>query len=168
MITSLALNQAHTPGQAGVVAIEVKDRKLNLKDTLAELDEAIANRGAQAGLMVFARQSLAPIKVPFASFGNRGVVVFDKETGDGVALRVGLSWARCEVLGQTGAPAVKADIKGALALIDKAKESLKTVSVVKRYLTGGHTQLSHAENQVDKLVSEVERTLSELKSKLGT
>jgi hypothetical protein len=39
--------------------------------------------------------------------------------------------------------------------------------VVKRYLTGGHTQLSHAETQIDKLVNEVETTLDELASKLG-
>jgi hypothetical protein len=163
----VTLNQEDTPGASGVIAIEVKDRKLNLRDALAELDAAIANRGASTGLIVFSRQSLAPVKAPFAQFGHRGVVVFDKDSGDGLALRVALSWARCEVARQLGTPTLKADIKGALALVDKAKEALKTESVVKRYLTGGHTQLNHAEKQVERLVAEVRAILTELAPKLG-
>ena len=57
----VTLNADATPGTTGHVVVEVKDRKLSMRETHAELERAMKNRGATAGVIVFSRQEKAPI-----------------------------------------------------------------------------------------------------------
>ena len=74
--------------------IECKDRSLALKKALDELDLAIANRDAHAGVMVFSSQAVAPGTEPFRWFDRRAIVVLDKDELDPHALRLAYLWAR--------------------------------------------------------------------------
>ena len=91
------LNPKDTGGRALRVVVEAKDRPLSMPKTLAELDAAILNRGAVAGVIVFRNQRLAPIAgrslrcLP----GNRIIAVWDdNNAGDDLALEVAVQLAR--------------------------------------------------------------------------
>jgi hypothetical protein len=91
------LNPKDTGGRALRVVVEAKDRPLSMPKTLAELDAAMLNRGAVAGVIVFRNQRLAPIAgrslrcLP----GNRIIAVWDdNNTGDDLALEVAVQLAR--------------------------------------------------------------------------
>lgn len=164
---TVLLNQDDTPGQALSYVVEVKDKKLSLKEALAELDESMQNRGSDAAVMVFSRQQLAPVRAPYAQFGNRAIAVLEKETADELALRVALAASRCLLLRNLNGTTAEADIDGALTLIDKAREALKTEATIKRFLTGSQKQAGEAAGHVRKLVGEVETILAELAARLG-
>jgi hypothetical protein len=91
------LNPKDTGGRALRVVVEAKDRPLSMPKTLAELDAAMLNRGAVAGVIVFRNQRLAPIAgrslrcLP----GNRIIAVWDdSNAGDDLALEVAVQLAR--------------------------------------------------------------------------
>ena len=91
------LNPKDTGGRALRVVVEAKDRPLSMPKTLAELDAAMLNRGAVAGVIVFRNQRLAPIAgrslrcLP----GNRIIAVWDdNNAGDDLALEVAVQLAR--------------------------------------------------------------------------
>jgi hypothetical protein len=62
-----------------------------LKRALDELDAAMRNRDATAGLMVFASQAACRISEPFQWFDHKALVVLDKEYLDVQAPRLGVS-----------------------------------------------------------------------------
>lgn len=91
------LNPKDTGGRALRVVVEAKDRPLSMPKTLAELDAAMLNRGAVAGVIVFRNQRLAPIAgrslrcLP----GNRIIAVWDdNNAGDDLALEVAVQLVR--------------------------------------------------------------------------
>lgn len=62
----VTVNPAHTPGRTARYVFEAKDKKkVSLKNALAELDAALANRDAAAAIMVFADTTLCPVDEPF-------------------------------------------------------------------------------------------------------
>lgn len=83
-----------TFGTEARFVIEAKDRALSMSKTLAELDGAMANHQAAAGIAVFARTDLAPVSLQFWYSGSRAVLVFDKDDPDPRALQLAYQWAR--------------------------------------------------------------------------
>ena len=86
----VVLNPDDAAGQDVCFTLEAKNQQLNLRDTLQELDAAIANREALAGIAVFAKAEQCPGDAPFQSYGNRALVVYDPRDGDdaGAAARL--------------------------------------------------------------------------------
>ena len=74
--------------------VEAKDKPMTLKKALDELDAAMRNRDAEAGLMVFASQGECPVNEPFQWFDHKALVVLDKDELDACALRLACLWAR--------------------------------------------------------------------------
>jgi hypothetical protein len=68
-----------TRGATARYVLELKDRKLGLNATFAELERAMANRDASVGIAVFSRDQHAPVPGPFQFWGNYGIVVLDKD-----------------------------------------------------------------------------------------
>jgi len=83
-----------TFGKCGRYVLEIKDTRLSTAKTLEEVDRAISNRGALAGIAVFSKQANAPTAAPFHYLGNRAIVVLDKTETDDKALKLALLWAR--------------------------------------------------------------------------
>ena len=75
----VTLNEADTLGKVGRYVLEVKDSKLSTAKTLEELDRAISNREALAGIAVFSKQGNAPSAAPFHYVGNRAIVVLEED-----------------------------------------------------------------------------------------
>lgn len=147
---------------------ECKDRSLPLKKTLDELDLAIANRDAAAGVMVFSSQEVAPGREPFQWFDRRAIVVLDKDELDPHALRLAYLWARWVATRDASTACDTVDVERMLAVIERAARSLRTASAVR----GSHTQakkaIDQAGRQLDSLLADVQSSLDELESALGS
>lgn len=143
-------------------AVEVKDRSLPLKKALDELDLAIANRDAQAGMMVFSNQGLAPGSEPFQWFDRRAIVVLDKDELDPHALRLAYLWARWVATRDASNAGDEVDADRLLALIESASRGLRTASSIR----GSHTQakkaIDQAGRQLDALLTDIQAALDEL------
>jgi hypothetical protein len=61
----VTVNPASTPGRTVRYVLEAKDKRMTLKATLEELDQALANRDADAAVMVFASSACCPVSEPF-------------------------------------------------------------------------------------------------------
>lgn len=66
---TVIINPADVGGKDARYVIEAKDTALRLRDILAELDRAIANRGGLAAVAVFVRSSQCPGGEPFQIYG---------------------------------------------------------------------------------------------------
>jgi hypothetical protein len=164
----VALSTDATPGAAGRIVLEIKDKKLSMRETHAELERAMKNRDAQAGVIVFSREEHAPTALPLQMFGSKIVVVLDKDELDERALRLAIAAARCVVQRQTNSTVSGAnDIEAALALVEEGQRALALRSTAKRCLTQAQRQLVGAGDGIDQLVDKLDEVLRHIADKLG-
>lgn len=160
------VDSAFARGDARFV-VECKDRSLPLKKALDELDLAMTNRDAQAGVMVFSSQEVAPGTEPFRWFDRRAIVVLDKDEVDPNALRLAYLWGRWVVTREASSTIGEVDVDRLLTVIEDAARTLKTASTVR----GSHTQarkaIDQAGRQLDALLADVQASLDELESALS-
>jgi hypothetical protein len=90
------LNPDTTLGRDLRIVAESKAQPLGIKAALTELDRAMENREAQAGVLVFASSDLAPLKgrTLRAYPGNRFIAVYDREEETSLALEAACHLAR--------------------------------------------------------------------------
>jgi hypothetical protein len=164
----VTLNRDDTFGCEACFAIEVKNRKLNLRSTFAELDEAIANREAHAAIAVFRSQEQAPSAVPFMYSDDKAIAVLDPDDGDDSALRLAYMWARWTVRKQIAASDEDeaVDLERVRCLLDDASRSLERHATIKRAHTAARKGIDHAGEQVEALVFETRQALDELQAEL--
>jgi hypothetical protein len=164
---TVALNPDDTAGQDVSYVIEAKNQKLTLRDTLRELDQAIANRGSLAGIAVFAKTQQCPGAGPFQYYGNRAVVVFDPSDRDDLALRLACSWARWVARRQLGTGVDKVDLERIGALIDDARQALRLHGTISTALKTSKTKIDHALGHVADLVVGVETALAGITNEIA-
>ncbi len=163
----VTLNDADTSGVRAAYVVEAKDKKgLGLREALDELDQAIDNRAAQAGVIVFAGQEKAPIDTPCRAYGNKVVVVLDKADPDEQPLRLALMAARLGVQRELHGPAGELDLDGALALIDEGQRALACHATIKRCHSAARNQIESAASQTATLIQRIENVLDQLGEKL--
>jgi hypothetical protein len=163
----VTLNPEDTAGQAAGYVLEAKNQQLNLRDTLREVDGAIANRQALAGIAVFAKHDQCPGDVPFQQYGNRALVVYDASDGDDVALRLACCWARWVVRRQLGAAGDEIDLDRIGSLIEDARQALRTRSTIDRALTTSANKITEARGHLGTLVTEVEVALAAIEGEIA-
>jgi hypothetical protein len=163
---AVTLNEADTPGRRAHYVVEVKDRKLSLRDALRELDRAIKNRDATAGVIVFSSQDKAPIAVPLQLFGNKAIAVLDKDDPDERPLRLALVSARCAVQRQLYAPGDGGDVEAALVLVEEGQRALACHSAIKRCHSAAQNQITSAAGHVQALVDQLDEILGQIAAKL--
>lgn len=163
---SVTLNDADTPGKHGQYIVEVKDRKLTLREALRELERAMKNRGAKAGVLVFSSQDKAPVEVPLQLFGNKAIAVLEKDDGDERPLRLALVSARCAVQRELYAAGEGGDVDAALALVEEGQRALACHSTIKRCHTAAQNQITSATGQVNALVGQLDEILGQIALKL--
>jgi hypothetical protein len=148
--------------------LEAKHRSKSLRDILAELERAMSNRGALAGIAVFARQEQAPTSVPFHCSGNRAIVVLDPDGADDGALRLAYMWARWVVRRElSGLDADRLDPQRIAARIDEASRALERVRTIRRCHTQARRGIEQAGRELDLLNGEVVAALEALRLELG-
>jgi hypothetical protein len=163
----VTLNPADTGGQDACYVLEAKDSKLKLRDILKELDEAITNRGALAGIGVFAKPAQSPAAAPFQPYGNRALVTFDKDEGDDLALRLGCAWARWVARRQLVADMDRVDLERIGSRIEAARQALRTASTIGTALKTSKTKIDQALGHVATLVSDVESALDGIEDEIA-
>ncbi len=90
------LNPDITLGRDLRIVVESKAQPLGVKAALEQLERAMENREAQAGVLVFASADLAPLKgrALRAYSGNRFIAVYDREEKGPLALEAACHLAR--------------------------------------------------------------------------
>ena len=131
----------------------------SLKKVLDELAEAMANREASAGVAVFASQHKAPIATPFESFGDKAIVVLDKDQPDEHALALACAWARWVVRRSLVEESDEVDLDQIGAAVEDGRRALARISNVRRAHSAAKKRIDEASGQVDDLVGDVEAVL---------
>jgi hypothetical protein len=155
-----------TPRSTARYVIEVKDRTLSQNAALAELDEAIANRNAGAGILVFARQAECPVRSPFQWFDSKALVVLDKDSLDPHALRLACLWARWIVTRDADTETDSVDQVRVAALLDDARCSLKTTAAIRGSHTKAKKAIDDAGRQLGEMVDGLTEALDALESEM--
>jgi hypothetical protein len=157
----VTLNPDDTGGQTRRAVIEAKDRKLSMRNILEELDEAMANRGAEVAIAVFSAQELAPTHVPFHVVGNRAIVVLDKRSGDDAALKLAYLWARW-MLRRVEGDEAEVDTARIQQMVDEARRALTRMGTIKGAHSTIRKKVDEAAKQLECMHDEVEEALTEL------
>jgi hypothetical protein len=163
----VTLSLEATRGRAARYVVECKDRRLPLAEALAEIDRGMRNREALAGIMVFSSAANAPIAGDFQDFGDKAIVVLDKDEGDARALRLACLWARWVVGRELAGTAEELDRERVLLLVDRARRALNAASTVRRSHTAARNQIDEAVKHFDGLVCAVDEALAELVGELA-
>jgi hypothetical protein len=162
------LNPRDTGGRALRVVIEAKDRGLSMPKTLAELDAAMLNRGAVAGIIVFRDQRLAPIAGrPLRSLpGNRIIAVWDdRDVGNDLALEVAVQLARTLAMTAEREDA-KLNRKALSDRISRMVNIVESADDIKRGIRGARKALDSAEDAYQAMRDDALAVLYELQDRV--
>jgi hypothetical protein len=163
----VTVNPEETRGLAANIVFECKDKKLGLKKILDELDGAMANRDASVGIAVFASADIAPIGVPFAPYGNKAILVLDKEDPDPSAVRLAYMWGRWVAKRELAGKDDAVDLARVESLLDDARRALQRATQMKKCHTTARKSIDEATAQVEGLVAEVTAALDDLCAEVG-
>jgi hypothetical protein len=163
----VTLDPEETRGLDACYAVEAKDKKLGLRATLDELDKAMTNRQAVAGIAVFASSDQAPTRVPFQPHGDKAIVVFDGEEPDPRALRLACLWARWVVKRSLYDVTEAVDVERLESLIEKMRRALGRATTMRRANSTVKKASLELGTHLDEMLDELEAALDAMCSELG-
>ena len=159
----VTLNRDDTHSIEARFTLEAKNRPLNMRTTMGELDAALANRDALAAIAVFRSQDQAPTSVPFQYIDDKAIVVFDPDDRDDSALRLAYMWARWTVRRHLAAGEHDdLDLERIAGLLEDAGRALERHTAIKRFHTQAKKNIDQASDQACDLVTETREALDEL------
>jgi hypothetical protein len=159
----VCLNPDDTRGAVVNVVWEAKTGRLGIKKALDELGSSMVNRLAGVGIIVFGNPATAPIKVPFAQYGDKAVLVVDKEDPDNGAIQLAYMWARWVARRQQSDGDVGIDVARVETLVADATRSLENVKQVRTCHTKARKSIDDAGTHLDTLTREIHSALSDLR-----
>jgi len=162
----VTINPDDTRGVSANVVWEAKTRRLGLRKILDELETAMENRDASVGIAVFGNVDTAPIPVPFAQYGERAVLVIDKDDPDESAVRLGYMWARWVARRRLGENNASIDIDKIETLISDTIRALEYASQVRKGHTMAKKGIEEAGGHLDTMTREIKSTMDELRSEI--
>jgi hypothetical protein len=162
----VTINPEDTRGEHACVLWEFKDKKMSLKAILDELDKGIANRDACVGIAVFGTEAYAPTTVPFMTYGNKAILVVDKDEPDAGAFRLAYMFGRWVARRALGDHADELDVARVESLIDDAQRAVARIAQVRKCHSTAKKGIEDAAGQVDALVHEVEVALDGLRKEI--
>jgi len=160
----VTINPDDLRGRRGAYTVEKKDRNLSTQKTFEELEASMANRDAVVGIAVFSSQENAPTTLPFQPFGDKAIVMIDKNDPDPHLVRLMHLWARMTVrraVGEAGETDAL-DLEKMEALITDARRALKRITTIK----GAHSKVKKSVDQAAVELAELEDELSEVLDRL--
>lgn len=163
----VTLNPEDTPGCSARYVMEQKDRKVGMNGILNELDAAISNREALAGIAVFSTRENCPAASAFTYRGNRAIIVFDKDDQDATALQLACMWARWVVRRQLAdhEPGINPD--RVAHLVDDAARALDRMTHIRRCHSSAKKKIDEANSQATGLVDDVATALDALRAEIA-
>jgi hypothetical protein len=147
----------------GRIVFEAKNAQLPKNRALAELDEAMATRGADYGIFVVPADEKLPARTPpLREFnGDKLFVVFDPEDDSRLALEVAYSLARARVLMTKGIEG-ELDTDAVRAEVERAVGAMEDVRRVKQQLTHATSGIEQARAILDAMAVGVRSHLTEI------
>jgi len=157
----VAIDAGNGPAR-GRIVVEAKDRRLSKPRALGELDQAMAQRSADFGVLVVPTEAEVPAKLaPLREYnGDKLVVALDPDAGT-LALELAYRLARARVLmKRSDAEGIDA---GALRdTVERALAALAAERKVKQQLTGAKTGIDKAYELVEAMTGRVRGQLQEI------
>jgi hypothetical protein len=159
----VAIDACNGPAR-GRIVIEAKDSRLSKPKALEELDRALAERSADAAILVVPGEDEVPAKMhELREYnGDKQVVAFDPEVG-ALPLEVAYRLARARVLMKRS----DADGVDAGAVRDTAERALAALTEerrIKNQLSGAKTGIDKAYTLVEEMSARVRGLLQEIDS----
>jgi hypothetical protein len=159
----VAIDACNGPAR-GRIVIEAKDSRLSKPKALEELDRALAERSADAAILVVPGEDEVPAKMhELREYnGDKQVVAFDLEVG-ALPLEVAYRLARARVLMKRS----DADGVDAGAVRDTAERALAALTEerrIKNQLSGAKTGIDKAYTLVEEMSARVRGLLQEIDS----
>lgn len=152
-------------GQELRFVLECKDQSLSKPRVRAELEDAIDNGRAAAGVLVFASEDASPFHLPFSYSGNQAVVVYDRQHPDEQVLQVAYAWARWMTRRAQSADDAL-DAEAFLAALRDAEAGLAKKTQVLTGLTQATNGIEMARKAVEALADQVAEGLGQMRSAL--
>ena len=163
----VTLNRDDTHGTEARFVLEMKNRPLNMRKTMAELEEALCNRDALAAIAVFRSQEQAPTAVAVRSLrrqGHRGARPRRRgRVGAAARLHVG---AVDGAQGPGGERGGRGRPRAGALPARRRRRALERHTAIKRFHTQAKKSIDQAADQVRDLVGEVHETLDSLDAEL--
>jgi hypothetical protein len=163
----VTINPEDTCGQEARFILECKDRRLSMPKTMEELDKALSNHDAQAGIAVFSRQEYAPTPLPFSWSGNRAILVYNKEAPDEDALQLAYAWARWLCRRDLTAQGDSIDVARIEAALLRARQALARQQSARSCFTTATKKIHEGAEHVSALVEDVQAALADLWDELN-
>lgn len=150
---------------AGRIVFEVKDKRLSRNDAWAELNGALAQRGAAFAVLVVAGEERVPARTePLHEYeGNKLIVAVDREEPDELGLEIAYRYARCRVL-MAREGELEVDAAGVRVAAEEAASALKRAQAIKLALTGATDSVARAREGLEEMVAEVREPLVRIES----
>jgi hypothetical protein len=166
-VGDLVANVTSPSGGTTAVVFECKDRKLSAKKIREELNTAIENRQAQAGVMVFASEDQTPYGAPLIRIGS-GLysVVLDKNQIDDLALKVAYQMARADAMATTVDSSAEVNLRMVAERLGEARAKLNEVTRVKQGIGKARAGLDQAETAVVGMRAALEELLTAVTEEL--
>lgn len=156
------ISEEDTGGLDVRVVFESKDTGLSLPKSMAEVDKAMKNHDATAGVLVFAQQDLAPTDLPFTWWGNRAIVVVEGDDPEPRSLHLAYAWARWVARRSVSAEGSEIDFSRVEAALGAARRALARHQSIKACHSASRKKIQEAADHVADLVDEVDQALTEL------
>jgi hypothetical protein len=147
----------------GRIVFEAKNARLSRNAALAELDEAMAVRGADYAVLVVPADDKLPARThPLReSGGDKLFVGYDPADGSRLALEVAYSLARARVLMARG-QAEGMDADALRAELERAQQAMEDVRRVKQQLTSAAGGIDEARRILESMAASVRGHLAQI------
>lgn len=164
----VSLNPDDTFGREVKTVVEAKCRALSLPASLKELDRAMENREAAAGVLVFSNQAISPLKDrSFRVYpGNRIIVVLDDETRDPLALEVACNVARTWALRAVHTVREGVDSAAIGKCVDRLVQIVEEAKGISRGVNAARRGIDQVDRAYAELRTNALTTLAELDEQL--
>lgn len=159
----VVLNPEHTRGREVSYVVEAKTGDLNANEAKRELEAAMTNRGAAAGVLVFDGVDDAPLggRYYLPHGDGRFTAVFDVENGTPLAFEVACREARLAALATIHAErrvdqaALEARCNLICDAVEEASRMLRSISAIERGASEARDCYTHMRKQVFDLIDEL-------------
>jgi uncharacterized coiled-coil DUF342 family protein len=147
----------------GRIVFEAKNSRRSRNEALAELDEAMNQRGADYAVWVVPSEDKLPARaIALREInGDKLFVVYDPEDGSRLALEVAYSLARARVLMAKGG-GEGLDASALRAEIERATVAMEDVRRIKSQLTGAAGQIDDVRKLVEGMAERVRGHLAQI------
>lgn len=160
--------RAATRGHDLRIVLEAKDQPKTEHAMLAELDQAIRNRGADAGIFVFAKRQQAPLdgRALGAYPGNRFAIVYDKDDRDPLALEVVCEMGRRALVAKVNRQASSIDPEQLADGLERLSDIIDNATAIATGLKSARRGLDKIEDGYEQVCRDARALICELEHEL--